>query len=80
MSKIRIYLEKDFFKDQNILLEMKHIHYLKNVMRKKNGDKIFAFNNQEEWECMFSLGKEISLKPINVVRKINRIHVFFLNP
>ncbi len=73
MPKIRIYLEKDFFKDQNILLEINQIHYLKNVMRKKNGDKIIAFNGHEEWSCLFNLKNEISLKPIERLRAKKKI-------
>ena len=46
MSKIRIYLEKDFFKDQNILLEMKQIHYIKKEKRKKKGEEILALTHQ----------------------------------
>ncbi len=73
MPKIRIYLEKDFFKDQNILLEINQIHYLRNVMRKKNGDKVIAFNGHEEWSCLFNLKNEISLKPTEQLRKKKEI-------
>ena len=44
MSRIRIYLENEIIKDEKILIENNQLHYLKNVMRRKDGDKIIIFN------------------------------------
>ena len=73
MSKIRIYLEKEIIKGQKILLDHNHIHYLKNVMRKKSEEKIFVFNQDSEWECKLNFYNEKTLTPINYVRKKNMI-------
>jgi 16S rRNA U1498 N3-methylase RsmE len=69
MPKIRIYLDKEIIKDHKILLDLKHIHYLKNVMRKKSGDQILAFNSQSEWKCELKLGTENSMKPVKLLRQ-----------
>ena len=68
MPKIRIYLEKQIIKDEKIFLDFNQIHYLKNVMRKKSGEKVFVFNEHSEWECQLNLNKENSLTPITFVR------------
>ena len=73
MSKIRIYLEKEIIKGQKILLDHNHIHYLKNVMRKKSEEKIFVFNQNSEWECKLNFYNEKTLTPINYVRKKNML-------
>ena len=73
MPKIRIYLDKEIIKDHKILLDLKHIHYFKNVMRKKSGDQIFAFNSQSEWKCELKLGKENSMKPVKFLRQRNEL-------
>ena len=31
------------------MLNKGQAHYIKNVMRRKDGDKINVFNNEEEW-------------------------------
>ena len=69
MPKIRIYFEKKIVKDHKILLDSKQIHYLKNVMRKRTGDSINAFNSNYEWECKLDLNVEKSIIPVNLVRK-----------
>ena len=73
MPKIRIYLETEIIKGQKILLEHNQIHYLKNVMRKKNGEKIFVFNQNSEWECKLNFKSEQSLTAINYVRQKNKL-------
>ena len=69
MPKIRIYFEKKIVKDHKILLDSKQIHYIKNVMRKRTGDSIIAFNSNYEWECKLDLNVEKSIIPVNLVRK-----------
>ena len=69
MPKIRIYFEKKIVKDHKILLDSKQTHYLKNVMRKRTGDSIIAFNSNYEWECKLDLKVEKSIIPINLLRK-----------
>ena len=71
MPKIRIYFEKKIVKDHKILLDSKQIHYLKNVMRKRTGDSIIAFNSNYEWECKLDLNVEKSIIPVNLLRKKN---------
>ncbi len=73
MPKIRIYLEKEIIKDQKILLDKKQMHYLKNVMRRKNGDYILAFNEQSEWECSLNFESNASLMPEKFLRSQNYI-------
>ena len=73
MPKIRIYLETEIIKGQKILLDHNQIHYLKNVMRKKNGEKIFVFNQNSEWECKLNFKSEQSLTAINYVRQKNKL-------
>ena len=69
MPKTRIYFEKKIIKDHKILLDSKQMHYLKNVMRKRTGDSIIAFDSYCEWECKLDLKVEKSIIPINVLRK-----------
>tara|TARA_B100000963_G_C22604615_1_gene661873 strand:- start:1138 stop:1842 length:705 start_codon:yes stop_codon:yes gene_type:complete len=68
MSRIRIYLETKIIKDQKILLGADHIHYLKNVLRTKNGDIVRAFDNDSEWNCIFSLEGEVTIMPFEKLR------------
>jgi len=73
MSRIRIYLENEIIKDEKILIENNQLHYLKNVMRRKDGDKIIIFNGDEEWEGIFQAEKNCYLNPIKLLRKKKRI-------
>ena len=73
MSKIRIYLENQIIKDEKILIEKKQIHYLKNVMRRKNGDKVIMFNGDEEWEGVFQTEGDCFLNPIKLLREKEEI-------
>ncbi len=73
MPKIRIYLEKEIIKGRKILLDQNHIHYLKNVMRKKSEEKIFVFNKNSEWECKLNFYNEKTLTPIHYVRNKNML-------
>ncbi|MEE2694964.1 MAG: RsmE family RNA methyltransferase [Pseudomonadota bacterium] len=73
MPKIRLYLEKEIIKDQKILLSSDQKHYLKNVMRKKNSEKILIFNKESEWECFLNIDNDVSVTPIRFVRSNKEI-------
>jgi 16S rRNA (uracil1498-N3)-methyltransferase len=68
MPKIRIYFEKKIIKDEKFLLNIDQTHYLKNVMRKKNGEKVLAFDESSEWECRLLFEEKVSLNPIKKIR------------
>ena len=68
MPKIRIYFEKKIIKDEKFLLNIDQIHYLKNVMRKKNGEKVIAFDESSEWECRLLFEEKVSLNQIKKIR------------
>jgi 16S rRNA (uracil1498-N3)-methyltransferase len=73
MPKIRLYLEKEIIKDQKIILSSVQSHYLKNVMRKKNNDKVIIFNKESEWECFLNFDKDVSVEPIKFIRLKKKI-------
>ncbi len=68
MPQVRIYIQDVIKKNKYIYLEKQNIHYLKNVMRKKSGDNILVFNDNEEWlsKCFFE--DEIKLNPEKLLR------------
>jgi len=61
--KIRLFLDQAIDIGQHMGLDKKQSHYLRNVLRAKDGDVIFLFNNQDgEFETIAKLnGKNISL-------------------
>lgn len=69
MSRIRIYLENQIIKDEKILISKNQLHYLKNVMRRKKGDKIIMFDGDEEWEGILNSDKNYYLKPTKLLRR-----------
>ncbi len=69
MSKIRIYLEKKIIKGEKILLDIPQIHYLKNVMRKREGDEILVFDKNSEWNCEIKCKKKFTLLPLQLTRQ-----------
>ena len=73
MSKIRIYSENKIIKGQIILPHKHHIHYLKNVMRKKKDEKIFLFDKNSEWVCKINCKKKFNLLPLKLIRQKNLI-------
>ena len=50
-------------KDQKIILSSVQSHYLKNVMRKKNNDKVIIFNKESEWECFLNFSEYFFVLP-----------------
>ncbi len=69
MSKIRIYLENKIIKGEKIFIEKNQLHYLKNVMRRKKGDKIIIFDGDEEWEGILHKNGNYYLKPTKLLRR-----------
>ena len=47
MSTIRLFTDQELKKDKIIPLTLSQQHYLKNVMRKKEGDSLFLFNGKD---------------------------------
>ncbi len=62
MSKIRLFFKEKIVNSKSIALDSEKTHYLKRVMRKKNGDKITIFNGKEQWEVELNL-TEHTVKP-----------------
>ena len=62
MSKIRLFFKEKIVNSKSIALDSEKTHYLKRVMRKKNGDKITIFNGKEQWEVKLNL-TEYTVKP-----------------
>ena len=71
MTKIRIFIEKNIRIESEIVLSKSQSHYLKNVMRKKEEEKIFIFNSYDgEWLAKLRyVNKELRLIPTNQTRK-----------
>ena len=76
MPQVRIYIQV-LIKNEYIFLDKNNLHYLKNVMRKKkNGDKVIVFNDNEEWQSTFLEDKEFKLKPDKLLRKKLMLRTF----
>ncbi len=71
MSKIRIFLNLELKKSAEIKLSKENSHYLKNVLRKKTGEKIFCFNNVfGEWLAeIIMIGRVVTIKILRLKRK-----------
>jgi len=63
MPKIRLFFKENFSQNKPIILDNDKYHYLKNVMRKKTNDKIFIFNENEEWSGRLKLEVEKKIVP-----------------
>ena len=74
MTKIRIFIEKNIRIESEIILSKSQSHYLKNVMRKKEEEKIFIFNSYDgEWLAKVRyVNKELKLIPTNQTRKATK--------
>lgn len=57
---IRLFTEEKLFKNQMVVMTEKQMHYIKNVMRLKEGDIVHLFNGIDgEWACsLFFEGKK----------------------
>ncbi len=74
MTKIRIFIEKNIRTESEIVLSKSQSHYLKNVMRKKEEEKIFIFNSYDgEWLAKVRyVNKELKVIPTNQTRKATK--------
>ena len=73
MPQVRIYIQEVIKKNKYIYLEQKNIHYLKNVMRKRTGDNILVFNDDEEWLSKCSFEDKFKLNPEKLLRNREKI-------
>ena len=69
MPKIRLFFKENFFQNKPIILDNDKFHYLKNVMRKKDNDKILIFNKNEEWSGRLQLEGEKKVVPEHLIKK-----------
>ncbi len=69
MPQVRIYIQGEIKKNQQIFLDKSYLHYLKNVMRIKNEQNIIIFNDKEEWESTFLRENNFYIKPQKFIRK-----------
>ena len=76
MPKIRLYLNKKISNEDKIELSKDQIHYLKNVMRKKENDEIFIFNDEEEGLAEIEIIEKLILIPKKLSGK-NQINSTF---
>ena len=77
MSKIRLFFKEKIVNSKSIALDSEKTHYLKRVMRKKNGDKITIFNGKEQWEVELNL-KEYTVKPEKKTGMLGFVPDFYL--
>ena len=73
--KVRIYLDKKLNLDLDLILEKEDAHYLKNVMRLREGDNVFLFNSRDgefKAEIINSDKKNTKVKLISKIENINK--------
>ena len=73
--KVRIYLDKKLNLDLDLILEKEDAHYLKNVMRLREGDNVFLFNSKDgefKGEITSSDKKNTKVKLISKIENINK--------
>ena len=73
--KVRIYLDKKLNLDFDLTLEKEDAHYLKNVMRLREGDNVFLFNSKDgefKGEIISSDKKNTKVKLISKIDNINK--------
>jgi len=73
--KVRIYLDKKLNLDLDLILEKEYAHYLKNVMRLREGDNVFLFNSKDgefKGEIISSDKKNTKVKLISKIENINK--------
>lgn len=74
--KVRIYLDKKLNLGLDLVLEKEDAHYLKNVMRLREGDNVFLFNSKDgefKGEIISSDKKNIKIKLISKIENINKL-------
>ena len=77
MSKIRLFFKEKIVHSKSIALDSEKTHYLKRVMRKKNGDKITIFNGKEQWQVELNL-TEYTVKPEKKTGMLGFVPDFYL--
>jgi len=73
--KVRIYLDRKLNLDLDLILEKEDAHYLKNVMRLREGDNVFLFNSKDgefKGEIISSDKKNTKVKLISKIDNINK--------
>jgi len=73
--KVRIYLDKKLNLDLDLILEKEDAHYLRNVMRLREGDNVFLFNSKDgefKGEIISSDKKNTKVKLISKIENINK--------
>ena len=73
--KVRIYLDKKLNLDLDLILEKEDAHYLKNVMRLREGDNVFLFNSKDgefKGEIISFDKKNTKVKLISKIDNINK--------
>jgi 16S rRNA (uracil1498-N3)-methyltransferase len=73
--KVRIYLDKKLNLGLDLVLEKEEAHYLKNVMRLREGDNVFLFNSKDgefKGEIISSDKKNTKIKLIAKIENINK--------
>ena len=61
MPKIRLFFKENIIQNKLIILDNDKFHYLKNVIEKKENDKILIFNENEEWSGRLQLEEKKGL-------------------
>ena len=73
--KVRIYLDKKLNLGLDLVLEKEEAHYLKNVMRLREGDYVFLFNSKDgefKGEIISSDKKNTKIKLIAKIENISK--------
>lgn len=68
--RIRIYLDEILVKDREVSLSRDHSHYLLNVMRCREGEKIRVFNQEYgEWDGVVEFkGRNLVVRPHSLIK------------
>ena len=73
MPKIRLFFKENIIQNKPLILDDDKFHYLKNVMRKKENDKILIFNENEEWSGRLQLEEKKRVIPENLIKRSEAI-------
>ena len=69
MPKIRLFFKEKFVPTKSLILNKDQVHYIKNVMRRRGGDKINVFNNDEEWTAKLSFENNVNAELLTKLKK-----------
>ena len=73
MPKIRLFFKEKFLSSKPLMLKNGQAHYVKNVMRRKDGDKINVFNHDEEWTAKLIFENKIHAELLTKLKKLEDI-------